>query len=103
MRILAVAAVVFAAGCQKGSDSDDPIAPIPPPQETEANDSIGTAQLLGPGAGPHQVSGKIDPIGDDDYFAIDVLVGSIITVDLTGLPADYDLELYDEAAGVAAA
>ncbi|HLF40102.1 MAG TPA: hypothetical protein VI854_01380, partial [Acidimicrobiia bacterium] len=92
--ILVLAAVLMVPACHH--HDDDPIPPAAPPGETEPNDSPGGANYLGPAAGTYPVTGRIDPIGDDDYFGVDVLVGSILTLDLTNLPADYDLDLTDD-------
>lgn len=97
--ILVLAAALMMPACRHHDDD-----PVPPPQpgETEPNDTPGTANYLGPQGGAYSRTGRINPMGDDDHFSVDVFTGSILTIDLANLPADYGLDLYDDLGALAA-
>ncbi|NII29842.1 T9SS type A sorting domain-containing protein [Pseudoflavitalea sp. X16] len=43
------------------------------------------------------ITGLISPSGDNDYYRFVITTGGTITITLTGLPADYDIRLYNSA------
>jgi hypothetical protein len=57
----------------------------------EPNDTFDTAAFIWPGA----LQGLICPSSDVDFFQFSAGQGDIITVDLSTLPADYDLRLWN--------
>ncbi len=65
----------------------------------EPNDSLSTAKDIPVGV---SIDAFICTASDVDFFKFDVVAGQEINIDLTSLPADYDLVLYDPAgSGVA--
>lgn len=43
------------------------------------------------------ITGLISPSADNDYYRFVITTGGTITITLTGLPADYDIRLYNSA------
>ncbi|MBN1809092.1 MAG: hypothetical protein JW909_08480 [Planctomycetes bacterium] len=66
-------------------------APVDP---YEDNDSFGEAAFLGGTGYSGTVAGYLYPGGDSDYYWVSAGAG-LLYVDLTSLPADYDLFIYD--------
>ncbi len=64
------------------------------PDTYEPNENFASARTIVPGAA---IQAYICDSSDHDWFKFSVLAGQDISVDLTGLPADYDVELYDPA------
>ncbi len=62
------------------------------PDLYEPNEDFADARVIAPG---RAIQAYICDANDQDWFKFDVQAGQEITVDLTHLPADYDLELYD--------
>ena len=73
-----------------------PPAPAPATGDVfEPNDTLAAAFLL---AGSGVYTATISPVNDLDYYAIQVPApGMSLTVRLTGLPADYDLFLFNSS------
>jgi hypothetical protein len=65
------------------------------PAESEPNDTPQTADYLGPAGGTYSITGTIGAATDEDFFSVDALAGTVLTIDLANLPANYDVELYD--------
>ena len=65
-------------------------------EASEPNDSIIQSWPLG-GPGPATLTwnGFVCPEGDVDFFSFEQSLGSLITIDLTTLPVNADLALYD--------
>jgi len=64
----------------------------PCPDTYEPNENFYEAIEIVPGT---DIDSYICSSTDDDYFKFDVVAGQQITVDLTNLPEDYDLRLWD--------
>jgi len=60
------------------------------PDQYEPNEDFGTAIEIAPFA---EIESYICSPTDEDWFKFEVSAGQLITVDLTSLPQDYDLEL----------
>lgn len=60
----------------------------------EPNDVMATAWYLGAGGRAYQALGTVDSAADEDWFSFDRDAAGMIQIDLSTLPADYDLELY---------
>lgn len=58
----------------------------------DAPNTLDTAEPLSEGA---HIRKEIDPEGDEDWFSFEADGSSTYRVQLLGLPADYDVELYD--------
>jgi len=74
--------------------------PAPCPDAMEPNDSWGTA--AGPITSPGSVHALIAAAGDEDYYSFNLASTGDITLNLTGLAGDYDLELLDGTGTVVA-
>ena len=68
------------------------------PDTYEPNETFGAAKPIPTGSA---IQAYICDASDDDWFQFGVVAGQTITVDLTTLPADYDLDLYDPSQGAA--
>ena len=66
------------------------------PDAYEPNESFGAAITIPTGS---PIQSYVCNAIDVDYFQFGVIAGQTITVDLTNLPADYDLELFDPSQG----
>jgi serine protease len=60
--------------------------------ETEPNNSTGTANLL---AAPATVNGTLSTTSDTDYIRVDLAPGKTLTATLDGGSKDYDLYIYN--------
>lgn len=69
---------------------------LPPPcvsnYDTSANNVIAGASLIPFNS---DIKGLISPLGDVDYYRINLTVAASLTITLTTLPANYDLRLYN--------
>ncbi|MBI3943366.1 MAG: pre-peptidase C-terminal domain-containing protein [Chloroflexi bacterium] len=63
------------------------------PDPYEPNDTPNQATLLSGNGIPIQA--YICAPGDSDYYKVNIRAGQVMTVELSNLPEDYDLELYD--------
>jgi hypothetical protein len=73
------------------------IIPPPPPivdcvDAYEPNNTLSTAQLLG---NTIKTTGIISDVRDRDWFSIKTTIGTTVKISITGLPADYDMRLFD--------
>ncbi|NOZ26607.1 MAG: hypothetical protein GXP39_00955 [Chloroflexi bacterium] len=92
---------IMLSGRSAGSTLSDPLrAPAPAPafqtqdcpyDPFEPNDTFSTAYSISPGLW----EAVICPQGDEDYFQFSVTAGDTIRLDLTNLPDDFDLFLWD--------
>ena len=64
---------------------------MPTGDVAEPNESFGTAYSLGPG-GEHDLQATILPYRDADWYAVDLDSAGVLTVTLTNVPADIDLD-----------
>ncbi|MBK9929116.1 MAG: fibronectin type III domain-containing protein [Saprospiraceae bacterium] len=63
----------------------------PGSMDLKENESFTTAQPISMN---EEIMGKISPAADNDFYKFMVTVGGNLTIDLTNLPADYDLRVY---------
>ena len=73
------------------------IIPPPPPMldcvdNYEPNNSLSTAQFIESNI---QTTGLISDVRDRDWFSIKIPVGTTVSIALSGLPADYDMRIFD--------
>ena len=73
---------------QRGGGAAPPICP----DLYEPNEDFASARAITPGVA---IQAYICDANDQDWFRFNTSAGQDITVDLTNLPQDYDLELYD--------
>ena len=66
------------------------------PDAYEPNEDFAGAKSITPGAA---IQAYICDANDQDWFRFNVSAGQNISVDLTNLPTDYDLELFDPSRG----
>ncbi len=84
-----------------GSAEDPPPPPPPPPPPSgpsdiyEPNNTQTSAYPLTPYPGTFTIDALIATTSDQDWFGFAASIGDQLTIDLTSLPFDYDLELYD--------
>lgn len=71
----------------------------PGPYDVSANGTIGGASLIPLNT---DIKGTINPSGDNDYYKINILNGGLLTVSLTTLPANYQLQFLNSSGGVLA-
>lgn len=78
---------------QSGSSCEDSYEP----NETKATASSGVFSSLGTSNYNHSISdANININGDIDYFKVDYTENGTVTVSLTNLPENYELELWDD-------
>jgi len=102
---VAIGLVLLAAGPLSPAAADGPVlqraylplvymcgeGPCCPRDRFEPNDDFATASTVPVGA---DQAAAICPSGDEDWYKFDVTAGEEISVSLSSLPANYDLELY---------
>lgn len=66
----------------------------PPADLYEANNDFASAYFLGGSGSTPSISAWLYPSGDRDFYYV-ITGGGLLTIDLSSLPADYDLYLYD--------
>jgi len=72
------------------------VAVAGPSDPNEVNDDFASATYLGGSGATGTVSAYLYPSGDRDFYEV-TSGGGLLSLDLTNLPADYDLYLYDDA------
>jgi hypothetical protein len=74
-------------------------SPCPGPYDVEPNNSTGQAQVITVGT---EVRGTLGAKNDNDYYRLNITNAGSITISLTTLPANYDLQLLNSSGGTIA-